>query len=131
MKTTKKEQRAQELTAHYERLGKLFEQQGGKTATGKTLTGKKLSLELFKLEQQAHKAAEDYCNGVIQLEVWDRITTSIETQVFILMPSLKGFFINGDPRGYALKIKTETMLKENYPLTRDWGGYGILSPEIN
>ena len=52
MKTTKKEQRAQELTAHYERLGKLFEQQGGKTATGKTLTGKKLSLELFKLEQQ-------------------------------------------------------------------------------
>jgi len=127
---TKKETRAQELAAHYERLEKLFNQLGGKTATGKKLTGKKLSTTLWKLETKGHKAAENYCNGVIQEDEFDRISTSIETEIFTLMPSLKGFFVNGDARGYALKISDKVMREENYPLHQDWGGYGILSPEI-
>ena len=42
----------------------------------------------------------------------------------------KGFFINGDPRGYALKINDP---KKHYPrinLYQDFGGYGILAPDF-
>jgi hypothetical protein len=45
----------------------------------------------------------------------------------------KGFMINGDPRGYALKLDNEAYdvkhpndLPINY---QDWGGYMILAPE--
>ena len=42
-------------------------------------------------------------------------------------------FINLDPRGYALKIDDEWMREHKQPLGhlhQDWGGYGILAPEI-
>jgi hypothetical protein len=39
-------------------------------------------------------------------------------------------FLNGDPRGYALKIKSEYVSEKNLNIHRDWGGYGILAPEI-
>lgn len=47
-------------------------------------------------------------------------------------------FINRDPRGYALKIDDEWLRKmRDNPNTvhlasieRDWGGYGIIAPEI-
>jgi hypothetical protein len=40
-------------------------------------------------------------------------------------------FVNLDPRGYALKIDEAWMRKHNPALSRDWGGYGLLAPEIN
>jgi hypothetical protein len=39
-------------------------------------------------------------------------------------------FINHDPRGYALKIQSEFVAEHNIKIHRDWGGYGILAPEI-
>lgn len=39
-------------------------------------------------------------------------------------------FINRDPRGYALKIREIWMRNYSGNLHRDWGGYGILAPEI-
>ena len=39
-------------------------------------------------------------------------------------------FINHDPRGYALKIQSEYVAEQNLRIHRDWGGYGILAPEI-
>jgi hypothetical protein len=39
-------------------------------------------------------------------------------------------FINRDPRGYQLKIKDDWMTANNADLERDWGGYGLLAPEI-
>jgi hypothetical protein len=51
---------------------------------------------------------------------------NIEKAVKKLLPGVEGFFINGDPRGYSLKIKEKI-----YPeLHQDWGGYGILAPEF-
>lgn len=38
--------------------------------------------------------------------------------------------INGDPRGHALKIDCDHMRPE-IKLHRDWGGYGIIAPEID
>ena len=40
-------------------------------------------------------------------------------------------FINGDPRGYALKIKEEYVRKHNLKIYRDFGGYGIIAPEFD
>ena len=49
-------------------------------------------------------------------------------------PALVPIFINRDPRGYALKIKSEYMAGAGWiaqwALMRDWGGYGIIAPEI-
>lgn len=40
-------------------------------------------------------------------------------------------FLNRDPRGYALKIDDEWMRKHDAKLYRDWGGYGIIAPDID
>ena len=42
-------------------------------------------------------------------------------------------FLNRDPRGYALKIKSEWMeaRRDSVRLHRDWGGYGILAPDLS
>ena len=39
------------------------------------------------------------------------------------------FFINTDPRGYALKLNITAVEQAKYDIYRDWGGYGILAPE--
>jgi len=40
-------------------------------------------------------------------------------------------FLNRDPRGYALKIRSEWMAERNETqLHSDWGGYGILAPDL-
>jgi hypothetical protein len=40
-------------------------------------------------------------------------------------------FINLDPRGYALKINDRFMTATGWPLYRDWGGYGIIAPDLS
>lgn len=39
-------------------------------------------------------------------------------------------FINRDPRGYQLKIRDEYVRQRGLKIETDWGGYGILAPEI-
>lgn len=40
-------------------------------------------------------------------------------------------FLNQDPRGYALKIKDNYVRLHGLNIYKDWGGYGIIAPEIN
>lgn len=127
---TKQQRRTEQLEAHYRSLERLAARCGVANPNGK-----KLSVALLKLEREAHQAAEDYCNGVRfqeSEEAWDNFTESIKEEVQALFKqNLDGFFVNGDPRGYALKIQTEQMKAyETIRLHQDWGGYGILSPEI-
>lgn len=52
----------------------------------------------------------------------------------------EAFFINTDPRGHSLKMEDEWTKAHNNPLfmagrgelhiTTDWGGYGILAPDL-
>lgn len=42
----------------------------------------------------------------------------------------KKLFVNRDPRGYALKLKLATNESYQLGIYTDWGGYGILCPEI-
>ena len=93
--------------------------------------------KLRRLEVEANAAATAQCNGEAyggqpyrNEYGWQIFTAEITDQVAKTLGKLpEGFFINGDPRGYTLKIDSELANTEG--LQKDWGGYGILAPEIN
>lgn len=83
--------------------------------------------QLKHLEKYAHQLALDKCNIPMEEEEIERREQHINDRMVELFGFLpKGFLINGDPRGYALKIESENKPKEMY---NDWGGYGILAPD--
>lgn len=97
---------------------------------------------LRTLENRANYNAVLYCNGPayngIDSDVYETRQERIAEQVKKLFGGTlpQGFFINGDPRGYALKINAGNEAgMEHHPeyipegLHKDWGGYGILAPE--
>lgn len=108
-----------------------------------SVTGEEIYTKLRRLEAHAHRLAELECNGEIDEEKAAKRSETIEKQVRKLLPRLTyfdnnkhaRFFLNGDPRGYALKmgeqaanLLTAQMLGIS-PYT-DWGGYVILCPEF-
>lgn len=150
MKTmTKKERRKLQLERHYAALVRLAEACGVKKADGK-----KLSVKLLKIEKLAHAGATAYCNGENfsyfhgvhhqhnfngDENAWDNFTSDIEIYIRQLfgdkLPPF--FYVNADARGYALKIRgaeagndygRDLIQKTN--LMTDWGGNGLLAPEI-
>jgi len=84
--------------------------------------------QLNKLEKAAHRITTAECNGEIDEDKAYVKLNKIRKQVNTLLPELKTFFINGDPRGYALKIRENEAKKLG--MYQDWGGYGILCPEF-
>lgn len=129
---TIKERRKAQLDRHYKALEALAKHLGVDTPNGK-----RLSVALLKLEREAHKLSEDYCNGDIESSEWHLIQDGITERVKALFGGcdVPGFFVNGDPRGCALKLNNETNeqreLIADCGLQRDWGGYGLLAPEID
>lgn len=91
------------------------------------LVGEKIYERLLRVEHKAHRLAERECDDPTlttkraeQLE--KRYIKEVE-EILGYLPT--GFFINGDPRGYALKIEG------NSPISYiDWGGYHILAPSF-
>lgn len=139
IKLNKKEQRKANIEKHYqlcEQLGKI---------TGSKLSGKKISIELFKLEKLAHDGATARCNGENARayfpgripedfdfnrdeNAWETFCERVEDQMRNILGSIPtGFFVNGDPRGYALKLEENSI---DLPMHTDWGRYQILSPTI-
>lgn len=119
-----------------------------------------LCKKLRKLETRAHKITTQLCNGFPDLDhdLQEDYTKHLESELekieekardLLDSPQLKksaptkwarklnDIFINGDPRGYALKVTTECVkhyenLKQNpeeFP-HKDWGGFGILAPDL-
>lgn len=92
------------------------------------IMGAYLYERLHKLEATAHRDQTADCNGELteaEAAKRDERTRERIKKVFGHMPP--GVFINGDPRGYALKIKEKETPKGFYT---DMGGYGILAPEF-
>jgi len=85
----------------------------------------KLCKQLFRLENKAHRLAEDNCNG---------ITDNIESDTNKIIDKVKKIlntnevFFNGDPRGYALKLCDQ--FSKDKIIHKDWGGYGIIAPDF-
>ena len=94
----------------------------------------KLCKKLRRLEVKAHRLAEQWCNGDIDETTWVKGSDDcLTTAIGILCPERSlgdALFVNGDPRGYALKINDRFMRDSGAKLHRDWGGCGILAPEI-
>ena len=83
---------------------------------------------LQRLENKAHRITTADCNGEIDTEIAEKQLTKIADKVRSLLPNAKTFFINGDPRGNALKIKADEA--RELGMYTDFGGYGILCPEF-
>ena len=53
----------------------------------------------------------------------------IVREIFIIKEKNQfNVFVNGDARGYALKLKSEFI--KDKTIHRDWGGYGIIAPDF-
>lgn len=92
---------------------------------------------LRRVECEANRAAIAYCE--VQNYDWEKARENIEFKVKRIFGGKlpPGFFVNGDPRGYALKIDSGQEYESEYHpeyipdgLYKDWGGYGILAPEF-
>lgn len=141
----KTQRRKEQLAEHYLKCEALAKRFGAKRTDGK-----KVSNALRALENIAHSGATAYCNGEPYTlasgrtfnfrtdgsEAWEPFGEHIEKHVADILGAVPpGFFVNGDARGYALKIDNDNpegkALIDALRLHTDWGGYGILSPEID
>lgn len=105
-----------------------------------------LCKKLRKLELTAHHATTCLCNTntlefLNHTRPWDlKQATEEEIDLFFdkIKASLKKVlgnkadivFINFDPRGYALKIKDDYIKENNIKIYQDFGGYGIIAPDL-
>lgn len=108
---------------HHEALAAVFGVHPG--------NGLSLWRKLRRIESEASNLSVRYSNGEIDSDKWENAKADILRRVRAISGTLpKGFFLNGDPRGYALKLDSEQA--RNFPgLHKDWGGYGCLAAEIN
>lgn len=90
---------------------------------------------VHRIETKIHRLETDVCNGV---EQDDAKVERIEKSALKRLDKILNFkaqgipvIINGDPRGYALKIDSEYVRTHNIKIHQDWGGYGIIAPEFN
>jgi hypothetical protein len=92
---------------------------------------------LCKLEWRASRDAARVCNGEVQRSDSDQ--ELYDTRLLDSVDAITGFrskgvpvFLNGDPRGHALKVPSEwVQMHDSGPeirLERDMGGYGLLAP---
>lgn len=123
--TSKKARMYEQIERHGEQLNAIFHTRYSPVA---------LCKKLRVLEIKMHRVAEQWCNGEISNETAEeKHTQALELLDKLLRFRRKGVrvIINGDPRGYALKIDDQSMQEKNLNLYRDWGGYGILAPEFD
>jgi hypothetical protein len=114
----KKELQAELITRHINNLNTLYELTTGEKCSNPTLLNRRLQ----QIERKARAITTELNNGkgdATQLRVYsDKVKQLFNGK----LP--KGFFINTDSRGCALKISD----KEQINLHRDFGGYYILAP---
>lgn len=93
-----------------------------------------LCRKLRRLEAQAARLALQGCNtGFDSEEEGERLYDAVLAKVNTLLGNESGrvpVFINRDPRGYQLKIRDSYVAERGLKIETDWGGYGILAPEI-
>ncbi len=112
----------------------------------------KLCKKLRRLEREGNALGLRLCNGpeMSESEAWEtkeRILTRVQVLLGYATDDVP-VFLNQDPRGYALKIDDKWMRENQYDtrvgdiggnsrgdavlrLHRDWGGYGIIAPQID
>ena len=93
-----------------------------------------LCRKLRRLESRGAALGLRMCNGPEYPEgEEDKITVNILAKVDTLLnfkASGVPVFVNRDPRGYALKIDDKWLQEHKPALYSDWGGYGIIAPDL-
>ena len=94
-----------------------------------------LCKKLRRLEAAAYAIALRACNGpnYEDPEEEERLTDGVLAKVDEILGNQSGsvpLFLNKDARGYALKIPDDWMRGHPSALEKDWGGYGLIAPEI-
>jgi len=99
---------------------------------------------LRRLEVKAHKAAENWCNGVdcgADGDAQYNIGNGCAKRAGVILASFGTPFMikfTGDARGYSLKVvyigKPQGTRCDSIPhgiaIYKDWGGYGIIAPDF-
>lgn len=94
-----------------------------------------LCKKLRRIENVANRAAVAYCNGEINSEQWEaynKKTAAALDKILGFTAAQVPVFLNG-PCGYTLKIDDGWCKdhRDTCPIHTDWGGYGIIAPEID
>lgn len=114
---------------HFLELAKLIEKNSADNPPEYllVLAGETIYKDLLRVEHKAHRLAERRCDDPTMTEKREeRLEKRYTKEVAEILGRLPdGFFINGDPRGYALKIEGESTISYT-----DWGGYHILAPSF-
>ena len=123
MKATNREYLIRERAQHHAALKAMM-------PADSTFSGLAVWRKLRRLEGTASRLALQMCNGPeVTEEMQERIDAQVTAGVEKLFGrKLPGFFINHDPRGYALKLEAGSV---PHRLHQDWGGYQILAPVID
>lgn len=128
--TTKKETMQANIIKHGNQLNDIFNTE---------YNSRVLCRKLYNLEKTASNLAVNYCNGTngVTTDRWEELSNNMLKRVFAVLnideksEIAKNIFINGDPRGYAIKIKDSYVRENNLIIHRDFGGYGIIAPDFN
>lgn len=94
-----------------------------------------LCKRLRQIEVKAHAHALRLCDGPEYAggeaeAISKKLLHKVHTVLQFARDSVP-VFVNQDPRGYALKIESE-WTDENAPrMYKDWGGYGIIAPNLS
>lgn len=120
--STKKERMYQRIEEHGNQLNAIFN-------TG--LDAIALCKKLRIIERKQDVANTDYCNGYISCDQFNTIKNRTRKRILKLLGDNVPIIINSDPRGYALKIDDAFMYKHQPKLMRDWGGFGIIAPDLS
>lgn len=114
---------------------------------GRNASGLAMWRALRRLEREVHTSCEAQCNGTATNgqpfreywnpatgeecddSPWQRYLETVHARISKVFGGQipPGFFVNQDPRGFALKIKPELVPAGMW---RDWGSNGILAAEI-
>ena len=126
MKSSKAIELARRIDAHGRELLRIFPNSVEKDPA-------KLCKKLRRLELEAERFALRCCNGPdwATPEACDADGERILVRfAAVLRPQNVPIFLNRDPRGHSLKID-DAWTREHAPsLYRDWGGYGIIAPDL-
>lgn len=116
-----------QVIKHGENLGRIF-------PAVKGLDPVKLCRQLRKLEREASDNAVKLCNGDITQDAYEITGKKLREKLEKLLrfqAAGVAVFLNGDPRGYALKIDDAWLKANGSPVIHtDMGGYGIIAPEF-
>ncbi len=140
-KTTKKELMYKRIEKHGQDLNRIFN-------TG--IEPVALCKKVMRIERKAYEGTLCLCNtNTLHLRELNQFTgydvkqaTEKEQdayfdKVWLSLEKVIGkkcrevCFINFDPRGYALKIKDEYVREHDLQIHKDWGGYGIIAPDLS